>query len=464
MISTKKYGKIKAGTLFFLWFFMSLIVLLMGGISTNILTILSILLLIFTILICKSLTDKWITFSSIFVSFSFIVHCGQPLLILLGYDDVFGYDQRYYCADDTFFQACLFIYLCHIFLLLGLIIAHSDRAKPRFKNLEFDYNKLFNTGLILLLITIIPRLYIDVTRFMLYFQGGYLATYQSFSGFAVELGNIADIAVLVILVSFKKKKQSAKIVLIIAVLYHLIFMMTGNRGDAVLRIIILLFTYSMLFINKIKIRGMLVLMIGAVVGFAGLNTIGDLRNNVFSFNELLNGVVVNLFEEPIFLKIFAEFGVTIRTVANAIEYFPEAHGFTYGTNYIKSFAFIFPNIGGLLTNINNEVIFIYHFPTHIAMGGSFIGEMFFSFGWLGMVLAVPVGYFIGKIENYRINALEEKNGLKIVFSLIFIAPVLWWVRDYFCDIIREISWSIILLTIFYRVNFSLTSNTKASLL
>ena len=112
-----------------------------------------------------------------------------------------------------------------------------------------------------------------------------------------------------------------------------------------------------------------------------------------------------------------------------------------GSTYIASI------IGKPLSilNINNSVWESADFSNYIlksrdsvissvssAMGGSFSGEVFFNFGYLGVLLMPLFGYYLAKFSTAC--TLERKN---IVFSsyLLYIATlVIWWVRQYFPNI------------------------------
>ena len=78
------------------------------------------------------------------------------------------------------------------------------------------------------------------------------------------------------------------------------------------------------------------------------------------FVEKYNQIVKNLFGEPAVLKIFSEFGVTIKTVCFAIETFSQIHPYSYGMNYIKGSLAFLPNIGGFITNSIKELVYVYY--------------------------------------------------------------------------------------------------------
>jgi hypothetical protein len=83
----------------------------------------------------------------------------------------------------------------------------------------------------------------------------------------------------------------------------------------------------------------------------------------------------------VFLKILGEFGGTIITLCYSMMYFPSYAPFQYGKNYIFSLFTIFPNVGGVLNEGLKTSTYTLMLPSDVSrfLGGSYIGELYYSF-------------------------------------------------------------------------------------
>lgn len=432
-------------------------------------TITSLILVVCVLIVLRQTTGEIFSFSVLFVAFSYIMHLGHPLLLSLGYDRVFGFDQRGYTTTDIYLKACQYCVITLFFLGLGIILGSlrifrlKKEAVTNTLDTECDeeyLKKTYIVGLNLFFITLIPRVYVDLSKVILYLQGGYLKTYSlNVNGYISVLAKMLDLAVLVIMVGSKNNRHRARIWLIGMCIYHCLFMLTGNRGDAVMRIMVMLLVYFKLFPVKHVSPKQAVLLFGVVwIGGAVMNALGSLRLEGMTIETFLNEVLKSLINEPIIFKIFAEFGVTIKTVCYALETFPQMHPFSYGINYVKgTFAFL-PNIGGFITNSIKELVFVYYFQNSSVIGGSFVGELYYAFGQLGCIMAVFIGFFVSWIDCMRIRAQNNHDWKKFLISIVFVAPCIWWIRDYYYTCVREIVMSIFALYLFYKVQIVIRKN------
>lgn len=70
-----------------------------------------------------------------------------------------------------------------------------------------------------------------------------------------------------------------------------------------------------------------------------------------------------------------------------------------------------------------------------AMGGSFSGEWYYNFGWVGVIIIPLFGYALAKFSDECIN--YKTNPILSAYLLYIATLVIWWVRQYF----TSVSWS-----------------------
>lgn len=453
-----------AMTIFLLIGFMT--VLLDGLTTYEGITVSVLALIVCTLIVLKQTTGEIFSFAVLFLLFSYIMHLGHPLLLSLGYDRVLGFDQRGYTTPEIYIRACQFSAKAQFWLMLGMMLGslktYQLRTTETPRILDMDLNKdylqkTYIVGLNLFFVTLLPRAYVDLSKILLYLQGGYLKTYSlNVNGYIQVLAKMLDLAVLVIIVASKNNEHRARWWMLGMCTYHFLFMLTGNRGDAVMRIIVMLLVYSKIFPSRNLSLGK---VIGGICGIwisvAILSALGTLRLDGMTLQQFYNQIVKNLFGEPAVLKIFSEFGVTIKTVCFAIETFPQIHPYSYGMNYIKGSLAFLPNIGGFITNSIKELVYVYYFRNSSVIGGSYIGELYYAFGPIGCLLAAFIGFFVSRIDFIRIAAQLSQNWKKFLVSIVFITPCIWWIRDYYYTCVREIVMSIVALFILYKMQIVL---------
>lgn len=426
-------------------------------------TFFSLIMIISTVIVLKQLTKEIFSFAFLFLVFSYIIHLGHPFLISLGYDQVFGYDQRGYTTSYIYMKACQYCVKTLFWLMLGIILGAlktygiyspvNKRKKKENSIINEDCHKTYIVGLELFFLTLIPRIYVDLTKVILYFRGGYLSTYNiNINGYILVLAKLLDLAILIIMVGSRNNKHRAQMWMFGMCAYHCLFMMTGNRGDAVMRIIVMMFVYSKIFpVKKYSFYKIIGLFIVIWIGGAVLSALEALRLDGMTLNQFFIEVRENILNKPAILQIFSEFGVTIKTVCFSFESFPQLHPFSYGMNYLKGTLAFLPNINGFITNSIRDLVFVYFFQNASVIGGSYIGELYYAFGNWGSIFAIIIGYVVSSIDYMRICALFERNWKKFLISVVFITPFLWWIRDYYYTCVREIVMSVVFIYILYKI-------------
>lgn len=392
------------------------------------------------------------SFISLFVTISFIIHAGHPILHAIAPNGaILAYDQRNWTTHEAYLQACSFILQFHVYFLVGLLISRIatspksgiDVAKYQYRRLpaeeEHDTMALLSKfGLLLLLVSLPIRVYIDIRKWLLYLAGDYLSTYSfTFPGYIQNLAALSDVSLLFLLVANRKKPTRRWLVISVAVVLNVSFMFTGNRGNAMIRLIALVFVF---FTSDVRPRLRYYLIVGSafLLLLPLIITIQDLRQQDVNAYIYLNYYTKNLFSLRFLQEVIAQFGVSLRSVAEAYRTFPSKHSFSFGLNYLTNIITVLPNIGGISSSIIKSNTYVFYFDSYLAMGGSYIGEAYFSFGNAGALLGALFSLALGKQSDFIKKASYQRRWIPYILCSVPIASQLWWIRDYSYGIIREV--------------------------
>lgn len=443
-----------------------------GGVSErlliNILAVLSIFQLVYSLGFLTYSQGSLVSYSAVFLIFSFITHLSQYFFFNGSRNILYSalLKQGYY-ADKVLLITIEYIFCCHFLLITGMMVNcfaksnvfdnYCQYSSGGMQNsiLRKDSNSTIFIGRVLVLIGIVPKIYYSLQKVRLFLAGSYLDTYSlTIPGYIAFISNLTEYGLLAIIIS--KLSQNRRIAgeALLFLIIELLGMVSGNRGYATISLLMLMFiliTFHAKHVERSKL--LLYLVIGYLL-VVGLTIIGRFRSVPDrSFANILSYLKeVDVFQ-PLVL-ILVELGGTFTSVANSLMFFPAYVPFRYGLNYVVGFLTIFPDIFNLSPLINGEMFFPQRYPNNYGAfaGGSYIGESYYSFGWAGIFLFLLVGYLIEQIDvSYR-KAMATSHELKAVMLLPLMFNCLWWVRDYFGSMVRDIVWmNLILLILSYFV-------------
>jgi hypothetical protein len=223
-------------------------------------------------------------------------------------------------------------------------------------------------------------------------------------------------------------------------------MMTGNRYEPMVVMICIAIYYKESFIKKIKPWQFVLIIAMAYFLLKIISAISANRLlvNTLSLSDLFNtsGGIQVLY------SIFGEFGEAIYNVAQGVKYFPSSFSVSQFSRIFMTFLHIIPGLATAIPEAKNSLYYIYNFPNHFAMGGSYIGEMYFWAGSIGFILAFPIGYLMGFIENKKGDNRGYFVFLRVAMYLAFLSLI----RGYLFNSMRVVVW-------FYIISMVLM-NTK----
>lgn len=394
--------------------------------------------------------------SILFILFTYLFHFGQSLITTLNFNDIYAHrNVLSKTTYETYINAELFAMGCLFFVGLGFLWAnrYEKLRLQQCNTLMLDDDKMRKVrraGLIVLAFSIIPLIYIDVSKILALKTGSYLDTYAVYAGgigkYFTLIGQFARPAVTIVLFSYAKEKKKASAILFLSTIYFLIMMLSGDRGTNLIYIITNCFVYFK-FVRKLRKREIILGVICCYVGFGFLSAISLFRYSEFSIESLLN-VFLRRSDDGIIYSVLREFGVSLLSLVYALDFIPEYVGYNLGLTYISALVNILPIIPSSLAQMfEDSFAFTNAFPEiyQDSLGGSYLGELYYNFGWFGMAIAVFVGFFIGKVDL----GLEKLKEPKYIAMLLVMVPsLILWVRDFFCSILFKSFWMAIFLLLF----------------
>ena len=436
---------------FFLIEFLFIIIFLnlITSFSYTQMAIVSIVQLILNLMALKFLVKlDFISIPCMFVLFTFIFHCGE--ILKYGFD-IPGTDYfplELYASNFEISKAFIFYLLSQAFIFLGIGVS----IKPS-QNLIYRINQLSmklpkdskNTGRILFGIGIIPRLFLDVYQLYISSRGGYMALFtENIPQFVSTLAFFFDAGVIYLLISESDKKKTTTIFWGV-LLYKAFTMLSGSRQDKVCFLLIWIYIYYLIK-NKLNIKKTLVLIIMSFLGFYFISSIGAGRvNSDIEFGGFLS--TINTFSYTIGSSL-SEFGSAFNTLVLAVKYTPFNISYGYGLSFVAAIVSCVPLLVARIPLLADKTIFITQLPGSIyhSLGGSFLGELFYNFSWIGPVFCIFIGSILGKSHYGIKNKDNNLSNVACLYSVIGTAMFLY-VRGYVTDMGQKIIWLSILLII-----------------
>src|SRR5699024_8881835 len=195
----------------------------------------------------------------------------------------------------------------------------------------------------------------------------------------------------ILLFAYIEKNETKKFYSLFSFLfiYVLLTMINGSRGKQIIIIILLFYVFYYKIDKKIKISFIISTIIIAFFGMVLINTIAEIR--------LLPSISYSIFFEYFFDsiknnpigEIISEVGSTIQTPYLIIDQVPRRLPYGLGKTFLYSPFTIFPNLGGILQRFIKQINFIPQIQGS-ALGGSYIGELYYNFGNFSFFIAPVV--------------------------------------------------------------------------
>ena len=387
-----------------------------------------------------------ISIPCIFSFLTWIFHCGQIVLKGYGLKGDIPLDITRYASYSNQVQAFRFYLFSQAAIIIGVLLFKSEHNKDEKPSKSID-GYYASKGLII--IGIIPRLYSDILRIVNSHKQGYKGVYSLYiPQFVSTLASFFDIGLGTILL-IEKDTRKKKTLFWTVIIYKAIVMMTGARKENVGFLILWIFIY-ILSNDKIKIKEILTGGLMLVLGAVFVDAIGTTRSlSSFSVQNILQSIISN--ENSIVGDSLGEFGSAFCSLEVPFEQITDPSMYGYGKSYIAGFLSIIPLLVSQIPGLSSETTYVSRFSHTTFFGGSFIGEAYYNFVWLGLIVCFLTGHLAAYCHKYLLK-VDNNNAIEIrrIMSITITISLLMFVRGYFTDMVQRIVWVFIFLQILQK--------------
>lgn len=386
-----------------------------------------------------------VSIPNIFAFFSLMFHCGQLIKEGFNIEGTVPLPFEYYGDAMTIQKSFTFFLLSQTVYFIAVGISCGKLQKEKKVNKRQADISIY--GKILVLIGVIPRLYIDILSLVGARANGYEGVYSIYFPQAIQSIAFFFDAGLFFLLYAQTDRRKQKFYLVAVIIYKCIIMSTGARQDKVAFLLVWLYVYFFI-INKITVKKLALLVVVCIAGFMFISAIGTIRvNDTVSLSQTLSllqsGTMNNVIGGAL-----GEFGSAFDTLEVAIKYTPSEIPFGWGKSYVAGLLSIIPLLVNQIPSLAKAVMFVNQLPKHVtfALGGSFLGELFYNFSWFGIIGSSVVGAFITKLHNGIVDDSSCDFFYKAWYSILATAMILF-VRGYFTDMMQKLVWTYIAIYI-----------------
>ena len=385
-----------------------------------------------------------------FSVFSLFFHCGQIIKEGFNVQGTVPLPFQYYADEGVIQKACLFYLMSQATYFIGL--ASTPDANTSFISDKWNQRNEVDTkvyGKALMIVGVIPRLYIDISSLLGALSQGYRGVYSLY--FPQMIQSIAfffDAGIILYLFGLKEKKKM-RATLFVVLLYKCLMMTTGARQEKVAYLIVLVYLYFFVC-NTVTVGKIAMVGAGCVAGFIFISAIGTVRAGSSSGIKDVLELMQSGQKSNIFGSALGEFGSAFDTLEVAVKYTPAYITYGYGTSYLAGLISIIPLIVKQIPFLDKATIFVHQLPggVYFALGGSYLGELYYNFSWLGLIGGAIIGKFMGKL-NLGIVLSKQHNALYGAWCAIISTAMIMFVRGYFTDMMQKLVWTYFIISLIY---------------
>ncbi len=420
-----------------------------------------------------------ISYSLIFLSLWQVKQTGTPLISFTGiftvlmhvfclgnfYIRAFGQEEFYLFGDwfnadvDIKINAGLYSICAIEAIFIGMLVyidhekSSTKKDYKAFERYDDDWKKriIYYTGVILFLITLPCRLYIDYSNILTSSVNGEYAGFTGIVGIIDDIQTLFIPSLICILYGKRDNQRFCRAVLYIYLALCIVVMAaSGSRRYYVTAIIALFIFYINTRPEKKKKRNpflTIVLIFAAIMILNLMTMIRNYRHTALGVYYLLNNHATELFSLDFLWESFTEFGLTGNVVYYAHKYFPSTVSYQWGFTYLASFIYILPI--GWLVKLKASIGTILYGLSGSAVGGCIIADLYANWGWFSILLALVLGYIISKI-CYTGNKASQVS-VKGVTSYAAGYVMLNYVRASTSEIMRYTAYIIIAIYIISKL-------------
>lgn len=462
--ASERKGK-RSGTGFWFLFILSFLVLLVEFLSATIvgtgsdelLYITSVLTITYSGILfylwSKETLSSFDPFTLFLLSMTLFL-AGHQILHIFGLTDHIGGILYSIVSPKTTNMALLQILLCFVCFGFGAFIKlyrqSKDNTTSEKSSSGWEETVLRRIGWLMIMCSALPAAYYISHNIGKVAEGGYGAfMYQAGPRDALTSASRAISmfflpGCLFVLAGSEKYRSQAIMAAICIACYSLPSFFLGERSRAIMPLLACAWMW-----HKVIWRIPMAVMapIGIFLVFVAFPTIRIIRMeagvNRSSFSSYIDAF--KSVDNP-FISILDEMGQSgLRIVAWVYDLIPTMQDYAYGMSYLRALKVLVPNLSGAseygADSLSRWVVGIME-PKWAAQGGgygfSFVGEAFYNFGWIGVVLiSFLVGYFIAYLS---IKSFKTDNKINMALIGCLLCIILFYPRAETRQVLREIIW------------------------
>ena len=421
------------------------IVLIHRGLSLTQMAELSIVQVVYNTLLLKYFCKMpFVSLPSGFLILSFIFHCGQIIKSAFDIDGFVPMSFENYASTLIIQDAFLFYCLAQTMYVIGIILHSNDSKYYNTDVIAEEEKETWKYGKVFLLIGIGPRLYIDVSSMLGALAQGYEGVYSLyFPQFLQTLAFFFDAGLIFLLVGTKAYSKQHKFVFILTIIYKSIMMMSGSRQYNVVFLLVWVYLYAYI-LHKVTFKKQILAFSIGFLGFVFISMIGMFRSsNVVSVADM-SYFIEQFSLETILGNALGEYGSAFNTLIVSVNYTPDTIYYGLGRSYVAGFFSVIPLLVAQIPSLHEAAIFLTQLPKSIvySFGGSYLGELYYNFSWLGIFPCIYLGIWLCKINNALLynDDVMKKSWYAIIGVLLIL-----FIRGYFSDMMQKIAWVYIIL-------------------
>ena len=389
------------------------------------------------------LSPRGQSFSILFLVANWVFHCGQLICLANGNSDSLNLDIRWYGSTAEIAEAFRYYFYAQSLIASGAILFQDltpkGNARLRFSRFSFTLNTkvaftLFAVGLPF-------RLYVDSMRIMGASLSGYEGVYSLVIPSIVQAAAFyCDAACLMFLLLLGKQRKSSLLFWTVCI-YKLILMSTGARQEAFCFIAVWVFLYFG-YIRKLSLARLIVLIMGSLALLFAVDAFGELRTQGFSFAALQ----VYFTEHSVFDAAWdslGEFGCALSTLIVSIVYVPQLVDFGMGSSYIAGLMSVVPTLVNRFAGLKASTLFTTMLPGTSFFGGSMLGELYFNFGWIGLLGTFAIGGIVAACQNSFNDYSGRDITARVWVASVMAVFLLLYIRGYFTDAVMKFVYTLL---------------------
>ncbi|MEC6747646.1 O-antigen polysaccharide polymerase Wzy [Marinilactibacillus sp. XAAS-LB27] len=415
--------------------------------------IISIFQCLVTFFTYKVVGIEFFSLAGIFTWLNFLFHLGQPILKAISPEYSMGFDVSYFVSNETFINSAQYSLLIIMFVTLGIITLkcfETDNTKIQNQNLKFNtisQNNLFKLGLVIFVPTFLVEAYIQLSRLLIALSSGYLATFNvEFGGFTAFFATFSIVGAVIMLLGSKNDFKRGLFITGVYTLFYIITMFSGGRMWQVIKLILIFYYFIRVYNIQFTKKNMFFIVLTGYLAAGFLGAVAEFRSYEVSGTDYIIQIFRDIILNNPILDVMDEFGASIYTLTLTIDKTPITVPHSWGSQFITNLVSILPNFSSSIEQINNNSNYVLLLETP-TIGGSFIGEVYYSFRNFGPLLGFIVGTAAQAITTEVEKGFKNNNYHFIIYTIMLQYSFISWVRGSSSVFYRNTLYSIILIFI-----------------